>query len=249
MGNQETGTIFEESVVQHLNGYTFKNLSEIYKSLIKKVFPDIKETSLIKSGTIRGFMKPDIFIEAEGKIKNISLKTGAARVIHQERVQTFIGFLRSKGISDETLKTILLMHFSDGTLNGTGPRRYSFDKMKYTLEERIKKANDELNANKYFIRDFIDHCMFIGVMENPVIADFVYHGEDEFGYAVSREKMLEYAKKMNWDYYNNLHIGPLFFRCHARYLDKPIKNEKSRMKVDVWWPNLLVHICNASKLK
>lgn len=247
--NQITGTIFEEKVVQNLNGNSFRTLSEVYKLLIKKIFPDIKEDSLIKSGTIRGFMKADIFIEAEGKKVNVSLKTGTARVIHQERVQTFIGYLRSKGISDETLKTILLMHFSDGTLNGTGAKRYSFDKMRYALDERIKKANEELNNNISFVRDFIDHCMFVGVMDNPVIADYVYHGEDEFGYVVSRDNMLAYARKKNWDYYSNLHIGPLFFRCHARYLNKPIKNERSRMRVDVWWPNLLIHICNASKLK
>ena len=40
------------------------------------------------------------------------------------------------------------------------------------------------------------------------------------------------------EYMSHLHIGPMLFRPHARYIGDDIKNEYSRKKVDVSWPRL-----------
>ena len=246
MSPQDTGTKFENYLVNLFNNKKFSELNNQGQYVIKNIFDKYDDNAVFESGLVRGFMKPDIYIKHGDKTVHISVKTGTARTVHQERISTFIPFLRRLGISNRTLQTILFMHFSDGTMDGTGEKRYSFEDMRYHLKDRIIEANRELNSRIEIVQAFIEHCMFVGVITNAIPADYIYHGEENFGYLVSKEDFIKYIKRKNWSYLSNLHIGPVYFRCHARYLNKPILSEKSRLMVDVWFPNLITHVRNAS---
>ena len=108
----------------------------------------------------------------------------------------------------------------------------------YHLKDRIKKANTELNSNNEFIVECAMHFIFDGAHGSLCPADVLYHGDYEFGTVVNRYQVKEYIKNKPWDVYDNLHIGPLFLRPHARYSTKDIVNESRRRTMTVYWPKL-----------
>ena len=150
--------------------------------------------------------------------------------------------MREKGISKQTIITILLFHFGDGTIDGTGEKRLGYHEISLLLTERIKKANIELNSSKEFVKEFIDRCVFDGAIEGFIPADCIYDGTLEYGVFVTRKQIHKHIETKSFSYYKSLHIGPLLLRPHARYTDGPIKNDRKRKVVVCYWPNLFLDI-------
>ena len=232
------GFILEDQMVTRLDKKRFKELENNLKHLLLELYHDIEDNELITCEKQDGFYKTDIKVTCKNKTFNVSLKTGKADVIHEERIKTFILFLRENGISTETQKTILLYQYGDGTLDGTGKTRYNYDELMFYFRDRIQKANEELNRSVDFKLKVLDHCMFTGVIDNPVIADAVYHGNLDYGIVVKRSQIENHIRRKNYDFYKNLHIGPIMLRPHARYVNKSATNEDRRHKIECYWPNL-----------
>jgi hypothetical protein len=230
----------ETRMINALNNKKYKSLNNNLKCFLDETFGYgfIKKNDVMYASKVNGFYKSDISITVRNETKNVSIKSRKAEVIHEERIKSFILFLRSLGVSTETQKTILLHQYGDGTLDGTGTKRMCYEELHYVMSDRIKKANEELNSNKELVRIFVEHCLFIGVIENPVIADCVYHGTIEFGVCATREKIIKHVMRKNYNFYNNLHIGPILFRPHARYVDKVATDESRRHRVECYWPHL-----------
>lgn len=242
------GMDFEQQFFESLNNKCCSDLNPNLQKFICTIFKTNNKGGVISCQLVRGFMKPDIEIVYLGKTVYVSLKTGTSKTVHQERISTFIQFLKDNKISEGTIETILLLHYADGTTDGTGEKRYSFLDMNFNLQERIKKANIELNRDSRFVMDFLEKVMFVGVIENAIPATHIYHGDCEFGYFASKEQVKRFVLLKSWDFMTNLHIGPFQFRAHARYLDSEIKNVEARHKCDVWWANFHIHISRASKI-
>ena len=123
-------------------------------------------------------------------------------------------------------------------MDGTGKKRLSYEDIRYLLRDRIKQANIELNSNKDIMKKVMEHCMFIGVIEKPVVADCVYHGTVEYGIVATDKQIIKHIERKNWNYYSNLHIGPIMLRPHARYVNKETTCEKRRHKIVCYYPRL-----------
>ena len=98
--------------------------------------------------------------------------------------------------------------------------------------------NKELNANKQFVKAVIERCLFKGTWEGNIEADYIYHGDVNYGVVCSKAQIMKHVDKRTWEYMDNLHIGPIQFRPHARYINDRIKKEEYRWKVDFWWAKL-----------
>ena len=85
---------------------------------------------------------------------------------------------------------------------------------------------------------FIYRCLFKGTQEKNIEADFIYHGDVNYGVVCSKDQIFKHVDRRSWDYMDNLHIGPIQFRPHARYTNTEIKREEKRWKVDFWWARL-----------
>ncbi|MCQ3034728.1 MAG: hypothetical protein MJ248_00640 [Bacilli bacterium] len=236
--NENIGIYKEDEFINALNNKKFGELNDNLKAMLKRMFVSLQDSNIFHVERIYGFLKPDFFIECRGEVHFVSLKTGSSIGVHQERLKTFIEYLREKGISEETIKTILLYQYGDGTLDGTGERRMPIEEINYRLLEQIKAANLELNSSKDFIYEFIQRAIFVGVIEPKSPADYVYHGDIEHGVICSRKQINKHLKYRTWSYIHGLHIGPLRFRPHARYVGVEIKNPESREKVDFEWIGL-----------
>lgn len=228
----------EELILNIFNNTRIKDLSYHGFRLINTIFEYPTGNEKVHGELVKGFYKPDILLRYKKKEKFISIKSFKAKEVHQERIKTFILFLREQGISERTQKTILLYQYGDLTMNGTGEKRYSTEAFQEFLKERIKEANIELNNNKDFIKAFIERCVFMGVIEGAIAADYLYCGNEEEGVIASRQQILSYCTKKDLSYLQHLHVGPLLFRPRARYVKNNETYPEKRHEVVIYWPRL-----------
>lgn len=231
------GNFKEKELIANLHNKKVKNLTNNLRNLVTSLFGVLDDKETIQCYKIEDFIKPDFVIVYKGQKKYVSMKTGRAETIHQELVKSFILFLRSEGISKRTQQTILLYQYGDGTLDGTGKSRIDYNQLRVMLDSRIKEANDELNQSKEFIMKVINRCLILGTLENAISIDCVYFGDYHFGVVATINQITKHINRKNWKWMNNLHIGPIQIRPHARYTGKEIKNPKYRNKIDCYWAN------------
>ena len=231
------GNFKEVEVIQSLNGKKVKELSNNLRNLMTPLYGFLDEEEIVQCYKIEDFIKPDFVTVYKGEKKYISMKSGRAESVHQESISNFIAFLRSQDISQRTLETILLYQYGDGTIDGTGKQRYEYNKLRLKLDARIQDANRELNRNKEFIMKVIERCMFVGTLANAIPIDCIYFGDYRYGVVATTNQIEKHIYRKNWNWMNNLHIGPLQLRPHARYVGKEIKNPESREKVECYWAN------------
>ena len=237
MANNEP--ILVEDKIQHaLDGQTFGNVSNNLRYMLLAMYGAINDDEIVHCKKTEDFVKPDLVIEINGITKNLSVKTGRAENVHNEIIDNFIDFLRKEGISEETLDTIKLFHYGDGTTDGSGKERKAYLDVVTGLKDNIKHANEELNYRKDFVLKTMYHCFFQGVsISNPII-DAVYFGTKEYGIVATRKQILSHLRKRSFSFYDNLHIGPLLLRPHSRYVNRKIADERNRNRLIAYWPNL-----------
>lgn len=231
----------ENAMIEALNQKKYADLNDNLKRMLRGLYPMIKEDYLIKCRKYEGFYKPDFVITCNGVDKYISMKSADAKNVHEEPISLFITFLHRMGFSKETLETVRLFQYGDGTIDGTGKRIMSWREVYYTYAERIKKANIELNQNKRILLDMMDRFLFQGVDSDAKFADAIYHGGVDEGILVRKEQFENYFLFKRWDNYDSFHIGPLIIKPHTRFVgfsSGDIKNEHLRHKVQLKWPHL-----------
>ena len=237
--NTSIGIINEENFVKSLNGKMFNEVNKNLQLLLYYIFPHIDKSKKFTCYRTEYLIKPDIVISQESTMKFLSLKYGQSETLHNENILTFIQYLRESGISEETIETYLLYHYGDGTLDGTGEKRMNSIEVRFTYDERIKKMNAEFNSSKEFIKEFADRVMFQGVNPSASMAEYIYHGDVDYGVICSRNQFRRHIETKNWDYMTTcVHVGPFVLRPHARYANKEIRNEESRKTVEVNYPRL-----------
>lgn len=236
------GHKFENQVIERLDNASISKMPENVKYLLEKVFGTLKKRSTVKCRHAEDFTKPDIIISYKDEEAYVSLKTGTACEVHKEKIETLIPFLRTCGVSEQTLKTIVLFQFGDGTYDGSGAHRRDSNETFHWLRERIKAANEELNTNPEIIKAVMQRCLFQGVNPQAKPAKYIYHGSLSDGILISDNQIEKYVDRKNFLFLENLHIGPLLLRPHARYANKRVLNEKSRREMTLYWPNFRVDL-------
>ena len=227
----------EEEIVLTLNNKKVKDLSNNFKYLLREMFGPLDEDEVIYSNLVGGFQKPDFYIEYKFRRLFVSMKSGQAKIVHQEKLETFVQFLKDIGMTPTCLEVFLRHHFADGTTDGTGKERMSYSETEFKMKDDIRRFNKVVNSNKDLIAAVVDRCTFTGSQVGNIPADYLYFGDKDYGSICSRAQVRKHLFRKSWFYMDNLHIGPLQFRPHARLLDKR-ENEEGRFKVDAWWSGL-----------
>lgn len=233
----------ENDIIKAINKKRYFRLNNNLKYNLKKVFEVISPFARFYAKKCEEkYCKPDIVITHKNRTVYVSIKSGHSTTIHEEYLRSFILFLRENGISTETQKTIILFHYGDGTLNGTGKKRLSHSEITISLASRIKTANIELNSNKDLIKNFVNRVLFDGNKDFKEKADCIYHGKVELGIICTKKQIMQHITKKNYAHLNNLHIGPIMFYPYARYLDFRDTSPQKRNIVQFSWPNLVADL-------
>lgn len=245
---QNDGNLKEQEVIYALNNKRTSELTNNMRCLVRSLFGVLDDNKIVKCYKVDDANKTDFVVEYDDRIRNVSMKSGRAVIVHNEILNNFINFLSNYGISKRTLDTICLFHYGDGTIDGSGKdNRQSYNEVVAGLQDRINEANDELNSDMDFIIEVLDHCMFKGSNINNIRADCVYFGDKDYGIVATRNQFIKNTKRRGFDFYSHLHIGPLLFRPDARYVDKEITHERKRNRIVAYWPNLREDIEYMSK--
>ncbi len=233
------GRLREDEMIIQLHGKKVKDLNQNLHYLMEELFGVIEDEEYVSCEPTDDHCKPDFIITYKGQRKGVSMKSASSTSMHNEPISTFVVFLRSLHISEYTINTLLLNQYGDGTTDGTGTERMPLEVLKYKLADDIAEANDELNNDKERVVQIIDRLVFLGSDPNLPQADAIYHGDFRQGTVITRTQVLKYMGSRYFNYYDNLHIGPLFLRPHARYIGKDIKNPEYRHRIDFNWSRLI----------
>ena len=132
-------------------------------------------------------------------------------------------------------------------MDGTGKKRLDNMEVRIWLKDRLVKANRELNSSHELICKVLDRIMFQGISESSTPAEYIYFGSPEYGRVCSKKQIIAYVNSRSWHFFECLHIGPIFFRPHARYAKGKVRNEKSRAEIEGYWPNFADDLDRISK--
>lgn len=236
------GKLNEDEMMLALNNHMVKDLIPNLRYLLQELFGALEANEIVTCTQPEIPIKPDLLITYKGITKGVSVKTGTSEFVHGEPIEKFTIFLKELGISDKTIRTLLLNQFGDGSVDGTGKERMPLYELKYQLAEDIREANTELNSNSTKLIKIFDRLVFSGWNKEVTTADAIYHGDMFNGIVATKTQITKWLEDKYWDYYDNLHIGPIFLRPHARYIGVEVKNEFYRHKIDGFWTNMLADI-------
>ena len=241
MKDSKCGFVAENAMINALNNKRVKELNDNLKNMLERLYGCLDEDEIVKCEKMTGFYKPDFIVTYKEKRKYVSMKTGNAVTVHEEQLSTFISFLHKNGYSRQSLDTIKLYQYGDGTTDGTGEKRMNWRETYETYSHRIRKANEEFNNNKIKIYKVVDRLLFQGVDVSAEPADAIYHGDVDKGVLITKESTEKYFAFKSWNQYDALHIGPFFLKPHSRFVGVPddrIKNEHLRHKIQINWANM-----------
>ena len=236
------GKLIEDEMMLAFNNHMVKDLIPNLRYLLQELFGALEANEVITCTQPDIPIKPDLLITYKGITKGLSIKSGTSEFVHGEPIEKFIEFLKELGITDKTIRTLLLNQFGDGTIDGTGKERMPLFELKYQLAEDIRETNTELNSNSNILTKIIDRLLFSGWNKEAVPADAIYHGDMFNGVVATKTQIMKWIENKSWDYYDNLHVGPIFLRPHARYIGTEIRNEFYRHKIDGFWTNMMADI-------
>ena len=236
--HKNIGFFKEEEMVLLLNGKTYDELSNNGKHLIREMFGHVEGNALIQAELVGDYMKPDFSVTCGEETHYVSMKSGGSDIVHQEYIKNFVMYLRDQGIPNRVLRTLLYYHYGDGTIDGSGAERMPYQEIAHKLAKDIQYANEVLNESKEFVLGFIRRALWKGAKEENIEADYIYHGNADYGVLVSKIQLEKHSKRRTWDYMENLHIGPILMRPHARYVGREVKRQKSRERIEFYWPHL-----------
>lgn len=236
--SSNNGILNEIQIASLIDGRKLSQINLNLQTMLRMIFPDANGNDVIEAKHLDDVYKPDIYVQYKGKKRFISVKMGHTTEVHSEEIHSVINFLKIKGVSQETLDTILLHHYGDGTLDGTGTKRFNTMELTFMYADRIKRANDELNSSYDLIMDVFHRTMIQGLDPLANSVDYFYFGTPDYGNLVCYHQISTYIHKKAWGYFNCLHIGPFFLKPRARYVDKEIVSEYRRNLCVFYWPNL-----------
>ena len=229
----------EDEMIYFINGKKINELSNNLASFVKIVYGVVDPEKVVECAYTDEYIKPDFVLTCDGRKKYVSMKSGKSNTVHSEKLISFVPFLQSLGISEETINTLLMFHYGDGTTDGSGQIRYTSDQMRTALAKRIELANDELNRNNDLIVQFTERVLFQGVNPNAHNADCIYFGDYEWGTVAMKKQIMKHMQRKFFNYpLHNIHVGPFLFRPCVRYVGRDIIHEDRRHKLEVYWPNM-----------
>ena len=233
--------IEEYRFLASVKGKTFSELNPPMKRLIEKLFGEGERIEPFSCDLCNRFSKPDIYLAFGKRMKYISLKFGRSDSIHFETIKSLVLFLRGLGVSSETQKTILLFHYGDGTLDGSGTRRFLFEECFSLIKDRIKKANEELNK-KSIIRECLRRFLFRGTEARRIEVDALVFGSADYFVFATKEEIEKHVLSKRYGHIRTLHIGPMTLRPYIRDAKRQSKYPEKRTRAQIKWHYLLSDI-------
>lgn len=185
-------------------------------------------------------VKPDFYLHVDDIPKEVyvSVKKGDGNSVHQERLSEFVKFIKSIGATDETISSLKMFHYGDGTTDNTGEVRLSASQFAKNNPEALLAANDFF-AQEKVMDAVIERAVFRGAISDAPRAEYVYHGTAYSGVWASRDEIYEYIHKtLLQENKRGISVGPLSYQVWNRNLGCNQDNEWKREQMQFKWGSM-----------
>jgi hypothetical protein len=179
---QNLGIENEHNILQTLQGKRDEELPAALKHMVNRLFGNGQSSPIFVS-KLNMEQKADFTIQMGQVKKYVSIKSGDYLTFHSEPIETWIGFLRTLGVSSSTLKTLLFFQYGDRTLNGTGTMRYRAEAMRHDHQVHFDRASKEL-SQPHLMVPIIERAILKGRFADNHPIDAIYHGDENEGKTV-----------------------------------------------------------------
>lgn len=225
----------ENSFIDYFRNKKVIDLNPMTYSFINTIFPNIKDSDIIKITYRLDKTKSDFLLTINNITKKISVKNGRCNSVHLESIETFINFLRKNGISEDIIQKFLKYHYADSTNNGSGIKRLSVKEYKENYQEEIDIINKALN-NENIIIKAINRFLLVGKFCDSV--DVIIYGTIDDFLWITKDEIYKLILAKKDEYSTGVHFGPLFCQPWTRNLQFKQSDEYKRHYVQIKWYSL-----------
>ncbi|MFA5649195.1 MAG: hypothetical protein WC951_12935 [Bacteroidales bacterium] len=237
----------EVNIISVLNRKTINELPKHFNVWLIKLFKEHDKPMFVYK--LNNHQKADIGIKVNRTTKYISIKSGANNSFHSEPIEYFIPFLRSIGVREHTLKTIVFFHYGDNTLDGTGQTRFTSREMRRTMNKFFKLASKELSETK-IIKEVIMRTIIKGRFAENVEIDGIYHGTAEAGFFLPKNLIYKILLREKYVRYNGtINIKFLSYQPGCRNLYSTPGAEEKRGNSVIKWRSFIKDATNELKFQ
>lgn len=244
MKGKNDGIKNENEIVEAFNGKRIKELSEIHKKFLEQLDSEISDETVVHAKKVGGQgFKPDVEIELNNRIWNVSVKKGSGNSVHQEKTEYFIYYcMKFLDMTEKEKNSLLLYLYGDGTIDGDSDvdDRLSDDELVEAYSSEIKDVQKFLDRNK---KALLERFLVFGRLgkQKNISADYMYHGNAVTGVWCPLDNYsIEHLAN---SYVNDgkLSIGPLSLQVWNRNLLGKKNLEDRRHSIQIKWASC--HTC------
>lgn len=235
------GKKLEIEFIKNLNNHYCKELNPNLQKFVTSIFNNLNNENKIYCKKLNNHEKADISIAIENKTRYISLKTGSQNSVHVEKIENFIQFLLDQGVSSKIINYLLIYHYGDDTLNGSGNKRYSAEEAKQKYKKQITEFNNYINYSKH-LSSILERILFTGAKKCNKRVDFIYYGNIDIGTWCSSDELLSFCQKHKSMYMNTPHFSFFTYQNWCRNITFSKKSESHRNYIQIKWFSILSDI-------
>jgi len=223
----------ENDIINHLNEKHYKDIDEKWRKHLKTMFSFIEEDDLVHCEHYedeRG--KPDIVITVRHTNIYVSIKCGKKCSMHDEPIDTFVEFLRKKGVSERTIKTIKFFHYGETEKLNNNGKPFTPRQLKDKFSDYFIEASKDLDKSAV-IDAVVFRCILKGCVLKRYKANYLYYGNVEKGYLLSEEEVYSLVNQYRTHEKSAIHFGGLNL-----YPERRERSDISYHECRIRWPIL-----------
>jgi hypothetical protein len=225
----------EKEILAALDQKETGTLKGPLKELVNFLYP--QQTGLLFCKKAALHEKTDLILTLHDIPRYLSIKSGKAISVHEESLTTLIPFFRSLSIPEHILKTIVYFHYGDGTLDGSGPTRFTSNDLRRVCNSYFKEATQVL-SDRRLMEPFFERFVFRGIDPNGHEVDALYYGDTKRGIYASREEILSSFFYFPYRHTGTINLGPLTYQPAVRNFYGYGEEEKRRNEAEIKWRGL-----------
>jgi hypothetical protein len=222
-----------EIVNEFIRVLSFEQLNNNLQRLILKL-NDNKIPSKFTAKKYGGSHKADLSLIIDDIEYNISVKKGSGNSIHQESVEDFIFFLKTKiEENNSVFDDIRFFIWGDGTIDGSGQIINRVNATSFKKMYPMKIINIQSYFNKH--KERLTYRFLVEGAISKKRADFILFGDVNKCVIVNEKRIIEFV---NSSIKKPISIGVLTFQAWNRNIEGRIDMENRRGQIQLKWGSI-----------
>ncbi len=245
IGDNHEGFANEKAIISYINNtIEFEKFNSNFKLFLTFLFNKKCDGKKFYATHGKKNGKTDVVVTMDGVSKNISVKTGSGNSVHQEPLNTFVSFLSACGASNEIIETLKYFHYGDGTIDGTGLKRYEASVYTKAHPSEMNQLVAFLNR-KDVIEKIAKRVLITGEAVKDQDADVIFHGTISNAKWASAEEIINYlVNNKNTPKGSKVYSSNLTYQVWNRDLKWNPNTENRRHVSQFKWTAVLKDLTN-----